>query len=87
VSRQVAGDRHDQWWAWADFGMLNILALRLDEAELAYKRYWSTGARDVDFASSRSTLEQIRDVLTVRAPDIYDAIETMLPKISQMKPS
>jgi len=87
VSRQVAGDRHDQWWAWADLGMLNILALRLNEAEIAYRRYWATGARDTDFASSRSTLEQIRDVLPVTAKDIHDAIDTMLPKILQMKPS
>jgi tetratricopeptide (TPR) repeat protein len=87
VSKQVTGDRHDQWWAWADLGMLNILALRIPDAELAYKRYWATGARDADFTSSRSTLEQIRDALEVSGPNIHDAIDAMLPKIVQMKPS
>jgi hypothetical protein len=85
VAKQVRADRHDQWWAWADLGMLNLLAGNPTEAEHAYKRYWAEGARDSDFASTRAALEQCRDALADVAPDISKSITLMIDKILEMK--
>jgi hypothetical protein len=86
VSKQVEADRHDQWWAWADLGMLHILSRHSGDADAAYKRFWAAGARQSDFESSRSTLEQIRNVDAV-PEDIKQEIEEMLRRIPELKPS
>jgi hypothetical protein len=86
VSDQVQADRHDQWWAWADLGMLHILSRHSGDAEAAYKRFWAAGARQSDFESSRSTLEQIRNVDAV-PEDIKTEIDEMLRRIPDLKPS
>jgi tetratricopeptide (TPR) repeat protein len=87
VEKQVRGDRHDQWWAWADLGLLYILARMPAEAEVAYKMFWAVGARESDLASSVSILEQCRGALAAVAPDISDSITSMIDKILQMKPT
>lgn len=86
VTKQVHADRHDQWWAWADLGMLNLLAGKPTEAEQAYKQYWAAGPRDSDFASTRATLEQCRDALANVTPDISRSITSMIDKLLEMKP-
>jgi hypothetical protein len=86
VATQVRSDRHDQWWAWADLGMLKLLAGKPTEAEDAYKQYWALGARDSDFASTRATLEECRDALATVAPDLSQSVTLMIDKLLEMKP-
>lgn len=86
VTKQVRADRHDQWWAWADLGLLNLLARNPTEAEHSYRQFWAVGARDSDFASTRPALEQCRDALANVAPDISQSITLMIDKLLEMKP-
>jgi hypothetical protein len=86
VERQVRGERQDQWWAWADFGLLNLLVGKTEEAERAYHRFWATGARDSDFASSRVILKECAEALMDHDNSLANSISKMIDKIIEIKP-
>lgn len=63
IQDQVRGKRRDQWWAWADLGLLNLLMGNKRVALDAYEHFTQLGARTQDYESTISVLRQLRDVL------------------------
>jgi tetratricopeptide (TPR) repeat protein len=70
IQRQVGGPRRDQWWAWADLGLLCLLARRLPEARAAYERFPQTGARRADYQSVLAVLGSLEERFRPSAPDL-----------------
>jgi tetratricopeptide (TPR) repeat protein len=68
IAAQVEGPRRDQWWAWADYGLVNLLGDRVPEARRAYDRFQRTGARRVDYESVLGVLRPLRDCLEQSRP-------------------
>jgi TIR domain len=66
--RRLVGPRRDQWWAWADYGLVNLLGDRVPEAQRAYDRFQRTGARRVDYESVLGVLRPLRDRLEQSQP-------------------
>jgi tetratricopeptide (TPR) repeat protein len=71
VHEQVTGKNKNKWWAWADFGLLNLLSVNLTEtiqralyqkeAHSAYEQFKNNGAGKQHFESTISVLEQLRE--------------------------
>lgn len=78
VQAQVAGPRRDQWWAWADLGLLCLLGQRRPrEVRAAYEHFRQSGPRAVDYRSVLAVLDSLRDRFkpSALAGDLSDAIE------------
>jgi tetratricopeptide (TPR) repeat protein len=79
VQVQVDGPRRDQWWAWADFGLLCLLGRRPQEARTAYDHFRQTGPTRADYGSVlavlRSLQEQFERPEPELAADLSDAIK------------
>lgn len=63
VRRQVKGPRRNEWWAWADLALLNLLAGRWNDALWAYHRLAGTGPRRQDYESALSVLLDVKVAL------------------------
>jgi hypothetical protein len=63
VAAQVEGLRRDQWWAWADYGLVSLLGGRAPEARRAYDRFQKIAARRVDYESVLGVLRPLQDRL------------------------
>jgi tetratricopeptide (TPR) repeat protein len=74
VNKQVRGKRRDQWWAWADLGLLALLSRQPELALRAYQQYPSTGARSSDYASTIAVLQQCHDRLEPMDPGVASSI-------------
>jgi len=78
VQVQVAGPRRDQWWAWADFGLLCLLGRR-SEARAAYEHFQQAGPRRVDYGSVLAVLDSLQEKFKPSEPELAgelsDAIE------------
>lgn len=70
IAAQVEGPRRDQWWAWADYGLVSLLGSRIPEARRAYDRFRRTGARRVDYQSVLGVLRPLRDRLASSQPSL-----------------
>jgi tetratricopeptide (TPR) repeat protein len=70
VARQARGKRRDQWWSWADLGLLSLLSGDEDQALEAYRQFLRAGARDADVARTIDLLRELRDCLREAEPDI-----------------
>jgi tetratricopeptide (TPR) repeat protein len=70
IAAQVEGPRRDQWWAWADYGLVSLLGDRVPEARRAYDRFQRTGARRVDYESVLGVLRPLRDRLAPSQPSL-----------------
>lgn len=60
IQAQVQGPRRDQWWAWADLGLVCQLGGRPVESEVAYEHFRQAGARPADYKSVLPVLEQLQ---------------------------
>jgi hypothetical protein len=60
IQAQVQGPRRDQWWAWADLGLVCQLGGRVREAQEAYEHFRQAGARPTDYKTVLPVLEQLR---------------------------
>lgn len=84
VQEQVEGKRRDEWWAWADLGMLYLLeknhegTQNLNKACGAYEQFKNKGARKHHFESSISVLqllkEHLEEVNITTASQVQEAI-------------
>jgi hypothetical protein len=63
IQKQARGPRIDQWWAWADLGLCNLLLKNEDEARVAYYRFTRLGPRPQDFDSTLSVLNNLKTAL------------------------
>ena len=86
VGRQIDGERQDQWWAWADLGLLNLLLQNTEQAEQAYQQFWKKGANQDDFNSSRLTLQNCADALSGYDKSLAESITIMMDRIIEIKP-
>ena len=79
VRSQVDRTRRDQWWAWADLGVLSLLDGRQRDALWAYDHFAGTGARRGDYESTLTVLRELRTSLSrvqpERAAEFAGAIE------------
>ncbi|QKW11826.1 hypothetical protein [Verrucosispora sp. NA02020] len=66
VRAQVEGERRDQWWAWADYGLLSLLLGRSESALRAYERFELCGPP----ASDR--LSCVRVIASLRSAGVVD---------------
>jgi tetratricopeptide (TPR) repeat protein len=73
VAAQVEGLRRDQWWAWADYGLVSLLGGRIPEARRAYDRFQKIAARRVDYESVLGVLRPLRDRLAPSQPSLAAA--------------
>lgn len=64
IQHQVTTTRADQWWAWADLGLFNLLTGHSDAALRAYEQYELTGARRQDYDSTISVLADLKASLS-----------------------
>jgi tetratricopeptide (TPR) repeat protein len=81
VDVQVKGPRSDQWWAWADFGLLCLLGRQPRGARDAYEHFQETGPRKVDYGPVLAVLDALRDQFKSAEPELAghlsDAIEQL----------
>lgn len=72
IQEQIKGTRRDQWWAWADLGLLYILLGNDDEATQAYRCFTRVGPRVRDYDSTLSVLNTLeKDLRTAQEPDFH----------------
>lgn len=60
VWEQVKEKRRRQWWAWADLGLLSVLADDVKGAINAYDKFKETGARAQDYESTKTVLDTLK---------------------------
>jgi hypothetical protein len=70
IQAQVQGPRRDQWWAWADLGLVCQLGGRDREARGAYEHFQQAGARPVDYKSVLEVLESLSEKFQPSAPEL-----------------
>jgi tetratricopeptide (TPR) repeat protein len=70
IQNQVGGPRRSQWWAWADLGLLCLLAGRFPEARAAYERFPRTGAKRAAYQSVLAVLGPLEERFRPSAPDL-----------------
>jgi hypothetical protein len=70
IQAQVQGPRRDQWWAWADLGLVCQLGGRAREARGAYEHFQQAGARPVDYKSVLDVLESLSATFEPSVPDL-----------------
>jgi tetratricopeptide (TPR) repeat protein len=82
VGAQVERTRRDQWWAWADLGVLSLLAGRPGEARRAYEGFRRTGARRTDYQSHLEVLHALEERLRDAEPRIADGLRTTIAALT-----
>lgn len=87
VDRQIRSERRDQWWAWADLGLLSLLCGRRERAAQAYEQFTAAGARAADYESTIAVLRQCRERLAAAAPDVAAAIDQAVASLDAAKPN
>jgi hypothetical protein len=70
VQQQVEGKNKNKWWAWADLGLLNLLSVKLIDAEQqesyrkkahqAYEQFKNNGAGKKNFESTIGVIKQLK---------------------------
>jgi hypothetical protein len=73
IEEQVGGTRRDQWWAWADLGLVSLLAGDYDRAQRAYERFRSAGARAQDYHSTLAVLTQLEPIVRKQSVTLANA--------------
>jgi tetratricopeptide (TPR) repeat protein len=70
IQVQVEGPRRDQWWAWADLGLVCHLGRRVREARGAYEHFRQAGARRVDYQSVLVVLSSLEERFSPLEPEL-----------------
>lgn len=79
------GARKDQWWAWADLGLLNLLSGDLGSALRAYDKYREVGARAQDYESTILVLEELCQGLLEAQGSVRDSIQKAIEHLKLQK--
>lgn len=69
IQVQVEGPRRNQWWAWADLGLVRHLGRQVREAREAYEHFRQTGPRRVDYQSVLAVLGSLQEKFSPSAPE------------------
>jgi tetratricopeptide (TPR) repeat protein len=78
IQLQVEGPRRDQWWAWADLGLVCLLAGRVQESRRAYDRFQQAGARRTDYKSVLDVLRSLQEQLEPSRPKLAAEFATTI---------
>jgi tetratricopeptide (TPR) repeat protein len=70
VQDQLEGPRRDQWWAWADFGLLCLLGRRPREARAAYEHFQQAGPRRGDYGPVLEVLQSLQEAFKRLEPEL-----------------
>lgn len=78
VQEQVRGRRKDEWWAWADLGLFNLLQGNKQAALEAYNQFGKVGARAQDYESTILVLDSLLDRLqTAESPSVQSVVQSV----------
>jgi hypothetical protein len=86
IAAQVRGPRRDEWWAWADLGLLRHLGGQPAEARTAYEQFQRAGARPSDYRSVLSVLEPLRAAFQEPSPELAAELSTTIGLLSPHVP-
>jgi tetratricopeptide (TPR) repeat protein len=78
IERQVAGERRNDRWAWADLAQCQLLLDRVDDALRSYARVRSLGDDDT-FTSVIGVLERLRDAVPALEARVAAAVKVLRP--------
>jgi len=78
VQVQVDGPRREQWWAWADLGLLCLLARRPWEARAAYEHFQQVGPRPVDYRSVLAVLDSLHEQFKPCDPELAGGLNDVI---------
>ncbi|MEU8079222.1 hypothetical protein AB0B31_27720 [Catellatospora citrea] len=84
VGRQVDGERRNQWWAWADYGLLCLLEGETSEASRAYHRFAACGPAASDFASVRRVLDSLANAVSLTDEAKADEIRNEMRELESI---
>lgn len=86
IQHQVTTTRADQWWAWADLGLFNLLTGHSDAALRAYEQYELTGARRQDYDSTISVLADLKASLSKISHPLAEHIDRAIEYLESQRP-
>ena len=78
IEKQVAGERRNDRWAWADLAQCQLLLDRLDDALRSYARVRSLGDDDT-FTSVIRVLERLREAVPALEARVEAAVKVLRP--------
>jgi tetratricopeptide (TPR) repeat protein len=97
VSEQVNGKNKNKWWAWADFGLLNLLSIEATASEArksdyraiaseAYRTFKNNGARRQNFESTIGVLTDLQSSLAKVDQEVATAMQDTLGFLNKNMP-
>lgn len=84
---QVQGKRRDQWWAWADLGLLALLSEQQEVADDAYRQFRRNGARASDFDSTIAVIQECQEALQRAHPAVAERLQTTIVTLRANMPN
>ncbi|MCL4252384.1 MAG: trypsin-like peptidase domain-containing protein [Anaerolineae bacterium] len=84
---QTKGKRGDQWWAWADMGLLHLLNEDIDNAKEAYSNFRKFGASAQSYDSTIRVLDDLRGALAPHYPYLGENINMIIQYLEDEKQS
>jgi tetratricopeptide (TPR) repeat protein len=79
IEKQVAGERRNDRWAWADLAQCQLLLDRMDDALRSYARVRSLGDDDT-FSSVIGVLERLSAAVPALDPRVKAAVAVLRPR-------
>lgn len=86
VRSQVDRTRRDQWWAWADLGLLSMLDGRQRDALWAYDHFAEAGARRTDYESTLTVMRELQTHLSGVYPEQAAAFIEAIEHLEATRP-
>jgi hypothetical protein len=87
VHSQVERARRDQWWAWADLGLLSLLGGRPHDALWAYDHFAESGARRTDYESTLTVMRELQTRLSGVQPELAAAFTEAIEHLAATCPT
>ena len=84
VTAQTAGPRRNQWWAWADLGLCQLLRGDVPAAKRAYDRL-KAGAKPTDYESTIEVLQQLLERFSGANPQVTRDLEQGIEHLDRSK--
>ncbi|MGH3912618.1 MAG: hypothetical protein ACRDTC_04310 [Pseudonocardiaceae bacterium] len=86
IRGQVERTRRDQWWAWADLGLLSMLDGRPCDALWAYDHFAESGARRTDYESTLTVMRELQTHLSGVHPERAAAFTEAIEHLEATRP-
>lgn len=86
IQVQVDGPRRNQWWAWADLGLVRHLGRQVREARGAYEHFRQTGPRRIDYQSVLGVLRPLQRRFSPSVPELAAELDETIAKLESWTP-